>query len=155
MTGYFAFIPAELLGVSAVLAAVSAGVYLGWHTPELTTSQVRLQGLAVWEIVQYMLNALLFVLVGLQLPVVLEALGDIPGAASSATRAREPHRDRHALRLGLRRPPCAEAHHGQDVQLAERRLPLLGGDARCRLACRCAGAAPPDRCRERPFRAAT
>ncbi len=80
MTGYFAFISAELLGVSAVLAAVSAGVYLGWHTPELTTSQVRLQGLAVWEIVQYTLNALLFVLVGLQLPVVLDALGDIPGA---------------------------------------------------------------------------
>jgi monovalent cation/hydrogen antiporter len=79
MTGYFAFIPAEVLGVSAVLAAVSAGVYLGWHTPELTTSQVRLQGLAVWEIVQYTLNALLFVLIGLQLPVVVDALGDIPG----------------------------------------------------------------------------
>jgi monovalent cation/hydrogen antiporter len=78
LTGYFAFIPAELLGVSAVLAAVSAGIYLGWYTPELTTSQVRLQGLAVWEIVQYMLNALLFVLVGLQLPVVLDALEETP-----------------------------------------------------------------------------
>jgi len=92
LTGYFAFIPAELLGVSAVLAAVTAGIYLGWHTPELTTSQVRQQGLAVWEIVQYLLNALLFVLVGLQLPVVVDALGDIPGpkllgyaAAVSAT----------------------------------------------------------------------
>ena len=80
LTGYFAFIPAELLGVSAVLAAVTAGIYLGWHTPELTTPQVRLQGVAVWEIVQYLLNALLFVLVGLQLPVVIDALGDIPGA---------------------------------------------------------------------------
>ncbi len=79
LTGYFAFIPAELLGFSAVLAAVAAGIYLGWHTPELTTSQVRLQGVAVWEVVQYMLNALLFVLVGLQLPVVVDALGDIPG----------------------------------------------------------------------------
>ena len=79
MTGYFAFLPAELLGVSAVLAAVTAGIYLGWHTPELTTSQVRLQGTAVWEIVQYLLNALLFVLVGLQLPVVVDALGDMPG----------------------------------------------------------------------------
>jgi len=78
LTGYFAFIPADLAGVSAVLAAVSAGIYLGWHTPELTTPQVRLQGIAVWEIVQYMLNALLFVLIGLQLPVVVEALGDIP-----------------------------------------------------------------------------
>jgi monovalent cation/hydrogen antiporter len=79
LTGYFAFIPADLLGVSGVLAAVTAGIYLGWHTPELTTPQVRLQGIAVWEIAQYLLNALLFVLVGLQLPVVVDALGDIPG----------------------------------------------------------------------------
>src|SRR6187401_2384054 len=77
LTGYVAFIPAELMGVSAVLAAVTAGVYLGWYTPELTSAQVRLQGRAVWEVVQYMLNALLFVLVGLQLPVVLDALGDV------------------------------------------------------------------------------
>jgi CPA1 family monovalent cation:H+ antiporter len=77
LTGYVAFIPAELIGVSAVLAAVTAGVYLGWHTPELTTAQVRLQGVAVWEIVQYLLNALLFVLIGLQLPVVVEGLGDV------------------------------------------------------------------------------
>jgi monovalent cation/hydrogen antiporter len=80
LTGYFAFIPAELIGVSAVLAAVTAGIYLGWHTPELTDPQVRLQGVAVWELVQYLLNALLFVLVGLQLPVVLDALGEIPVA---------------------------------------------------------------------------
>ena len=75
LTGYLAFIPADLMGVSAVLAAVTAGVYLGWHTPELTSPQVRLQGYAVWEIVQYLLNALLFVLIGLQLPVVIDALG--------------------------------------------------------------------------------
>jgi CPA1 family monovalent cation:H+ antiporter len=80
LTGYIAFIPAELMGVSAVLAAVTAGIYLGWHTPELTSAQVRLQGLAVWEIVQYLLNALLFVLIGLQLPVVIDSLGDVPTA---------------------------------------------------------------------------
>jgi monovalent cation/hydrogen antiporter len=77
LTGYLAFIPAELLGASAVLAAVTAGIYLGWHTPELTTAQVRLQSVAVWGIVQYLLNALLFVLVGLQLPVVVDALEGI------------------------------------------------------------------------------
>ncbi len=80
LTGYFAFVPAELLGFSAVLAAVTAGIYLGWYTPELTTPQVRLQGVAVWEIVQYLLNALLFVLIGLELPIVIDALGDIPAA---------------------------------------------------------------------------
>jgi Na+/H+ antiporter len=81
LTGYLAFIPAELIGASAVLAAVTAGIYLGWHTPELTTAQVRLQTLPVWEIVQYLLNALLFVLVGLQLPVVMDALRDISTGA--------------------------------------------------------------------------
>ena len=86
LTGYVAFIPADLMGVSAVLAAVTAGIFLGWHTPELTTAQVRLQGVAVWEIVQYLLNALLFVLVGLQLPVVIDALGDVSGARLSGTR---------------------------------------------------------------------
>jgi CPA1 family monovalent cation:H+ antiporter len=80
LTGYFAFIPAELIGVSAVLAAVTAGIYLGWHTPELTTSEVRLEGRAVWQIVQYLLNALLFVVVGLQLPSILDALGDVATA---------------------------------------------------------------------------
>ena len=44
LTGYVAFIPADLMGVSAALATVTAGVYLGWHTPELTSAQVRLQG---------------------------------------------------------------------------------------------------------------
>ena len=85
MTGYVAFLSAELIGVSAVLAAVTAGVYLGWHTPELTTAQVRLQGVAVWEIVQYLLNALLFVLIGLQLPVVVDALDEVPPSRCSAT----------------------------------------------------------------------
>jgi len=77
LTGYFAFIPAELLGVSAVLAAVTAGIYLGWFTPELTTPQVRIQAVAVWEVLQYLLNAFLFVLVGLELPVVVESLDDL------------------------------------------------------------------------------
>jgi CPA1 family monovalent cation:H+ antiporter len=81
LTGYFAFIPADLIGVSGVLAAVSAGLYLAWHAPELTTPQVRLQAVAVWEIAQYLLNALLFVLVGLQLPVVVDALGDTSRAS--------------------------------------------------------------------------
>ena len=78
LTGYLAFLPADLLGVSAVLAAVTAGIYLGWYTPELTTSEVRLQSRAVWEIVQYLLNALLFVLIGLQLPLIVDALSDVP-----------------------------------------------------------------------------
>jgi Na+/H+ antiporter len=75
MTGYFAFIPATATGGSGVLAVVTAGVYLGWHTPVLTSVQSRLQGVAVWEIVVFVLNALLFALVGLQLSRILDSLG--------------------------------------------------------------------------------
>jgi CPA1 family monovalent cation:H+ antiporter len=75
LTGYLAYLPAELLGASAVLAAVTAGVYLGWHTPELTTPESRLTNDAVWRILQFILNALLFVLVGLQLPAIVDSLG--------------------------------------------------------------------------------
>jgi monovalent cation/hydrogen antiporter len=74
LSGYFGFLPAYALGVSGVLAAVTVGVYMGWHTPELTNAQTRLQGVAVWEIVFFVLNALLFALVGLQLPVILDEL---------------------------------------------------------------------------------
>jgi Na+/H+ antiporter len=76
LTGYLAYLPAELLGASAVLAAVTAGVYLGWHTPELTTPESRLTNDSVWRILQFILNALLFVLVGLQLPAIVDSLGD-------------------------------------------------------------------------------
>jgi CPA1 family monovalent cation:H+ antiporter len=74
MSGYFAYLPAVAMGVSGVLAAVTIGIYMGWYTPELTTWQTRLQGLAVWEITFFMLNALLFALIGLQLPVIVDAL---------------------------------------------------------------------------------
>ena len=76
LSGYFAYLPAHALGVSGVLAAVTVGIYMGWHTPELTTSQTRLQGLAVWEILFLVLNALLFALVGLQLPSILDSLAE-------------------------------------------------------------------------------
>jgi monovalent cation/hydrogen antiporter len=74
MSGYFAYLPAIAAGVSGVLAAVTIGVYMGWYTPELTTWQTRLQGIAVWEITFFILNALLFALIGLQLPVIVDAL---------------------------------------------------------------------------------
>jgi CPA1 family monovalent cation:H+ antiporter len=74
MTGYFAFLPASAAGASGVLAVVTAGVYLGWRTPELTSVQSRLQGNAMWEILTFVLNALLFALVGLQLPHIVDAL---------------------------------------------------------------------------------
>jgi CPA1 family monovalent cation:H+ antiporter len=74
VTPYFAYLPAEALGVSAVLAAVTTGIYLGWHSPELITPATRIQAFAVWEVLTFVLNAALFVLVGLALPAALHAV---------------------------------------------------------------------------------
>lgn len=74
LTPYFAYLPAEALGVSAVLAAVTSGMYLGWRSPELITPSTRIQTVAFWEIFVFAANAVLFVLVGLQLGTVLDGL---------------------------------------------------------------------------------
>jgi monovalent cation/hydrogen antiporter len=67
LSGYLAYLPASALGVSGVLAAVTIGVYMGWYTPQLTTVETRLSGNAFWEILVFLVNTLLFALVGLQL----------------------------------------------------------------------------------------
>jgi Na+/H+ antiporter len=74
-TGYAAYLPAEALGASGVLAAVSAGVYVGWLAPAISTPAMRMQGTAVWELLQFLLNAVLFVLIGLQLPTIADGIG--------------------------------------------------------------------------------
>jgi CPA1 family monovalent cation:H+ antiporter len=74
MTGYFAYLPAEAAGVSAVLAAVTTGIYVGWYSPEISTVAQRLQGTAVWELLVFAINAVLFILVGLQMPTILDGL---------------------------------------------------------------------------------
>jgi len=74
LTGYVVFLPAAAIGASGVLAVVTAGVYMGWHTPELTTVDTRLQGDGFWTIFSFLLNALLFGLVGLQLRPILDEL---------------------------------------------------------------------------------
>ena len=74
LSGYAGYLPAEELGFSGVIAAVTVGVYMGWHTPQLTTAVMRLQGVSVWEILTFLLNAVLFLLVGLQLPAVMDAV---------------------------------------------------------------------------------
>jgi monovalent cation/hydrogen antiporter len=71
--GYMAYIPAEQLGVSGVLGAVTVGLIVGYHSPELSTPASRLRGYAFWEVFVFLLNAVLFVLVGLQLPGILSA----------------------------------------------------------------------------------
>jgi len=71
--GYIAYIPAEEIGVSGVLAAVTVGLIVGYHSPDISTPASRLRGYGFWEVLVHLLNAVLFVLVGLQLPGILSA----------------------------------------------------------------------------------
>lgn len=71
---YLAYLPAERLHISGVLAAVAAGVYGGWKGPELLTASARLNGVAVWTLLVFLLNCVLFVLIGLDLRQVLGSL---------------------------------------------------------------------------------
>ncbi|MGI8513309.1 MAG: cation:proton antiporter, partial [Solirubrobacteraceae bacterium] len=73
-TGFAAYVPADELGLSGVLAAVTTGIFLGWRAPELTSAATRMQGYALWEILVFLLNATLFILVGLQLGTILDGL---------------------------------------------------------------------------------
>jgi monovalent cation/hydrogen antiporter len=80
VTGYLAYLPAAAIGASGVLAAVTVGVYMGWRAPELVTPATRLQAISVWEMVIFALNAALFILVGLQLPSVMNGISGEPTA---------------------------------------------------------------------------
>ncbi len=76
-TGYLAYLPADQVGASGVLAVVAAGIYLGWRAPELTSASTRIQGYSVWEILTYLLNSALFVLIGLQIGPILDGVGGV------------------------------------------------------------------------------
>jgi CPA1 family monovalent cation:H+ antiporter len=90
LSGYLAYLPASALGVSGVLAAVTVGVYMGWYTPQLTTTETRLSGNAFWEILVFLVNALLFALIGLQLHLIagrIAITGSLIGEAALVTTA--------------------------------------------------------------------
>ena len=74
LTPFAAYIPAERWHVSGVLAVVASGLFLGWRSPVILTYRTRLNGLVFWEMMVFLLNGLLFVLIGLQLPRILHAL---------------------------------------------------------------------------------
>jgi monovalent cation/hydrogen antiporter len=76
-SGYAAFIPANAIGASGVLAAVTTGLYMGIRGPSIIPARIRLQGSFVWEMLDFIVNASLFVLVGLQLQIVVDRLGAV------------------------------------------------------------------------------
>jgi monovalent cation/hydrogen antiporter len=71
---YAAYLAAEEARASGVLAVVAAGLYLSPKSSHFFSPSVRLQAMAVWNSITFILNGLVFVLIGLQLPYVLNAI---------------------------------------------------------------------------------
>lgn len=74
LSPFIAYVPAEWIGVSGVLAAVAAGMYVARRMPLAVSAGSRLRLYAVWDAVVFLLNAIIFILIGLQLPRILEDL---------------------------------------------------------------------------------
>src|SRR5205823_11674360 len=74
LTPYIAYFSGERLHVSGILAVVIAGMYYGWRVPQILRGRMRLQAVPVWEMVLFILNGILFMLIGLELPQVIHAM---------------------------------------------------------------------------------
>jgi CPA1 family monovalent cation:H+ antiporter len=72
----FAYVPADQLHLSGVLATVVAGIWVGLHAPKALSSRVRVSGFASWQILLFLVNGAVFILIGLTLPQALARLGD-------------------------------------------------------------------------------
>ena len=84
LTPYVAYFSGENLHVSGILAVVIAGIYIGWRAPRILSGRMRLQALPVWEMVVFILNGILFMLIG-------------PRTATGYQRAHSRHRDSRRL----------------------------------------------------------
>lgn len=76
VTPFAAYLLGEELHVSGVLAVVIAGLIVGHDTPRFVSGASRLQASAVWRLVDFLLEGFVFLLIGQQLPQVIDGLSD-------------------------------------------------------------------------------
>ncbi len=82
LTAYSAYIGAQELHASGVLAAVVAGVYAGYQSPKSLDADTRLSAVAFWSVLVFALEISLFVLLGLQLPRIVDVLNQTSSGVS-------------------------------------------------------------------------
>lgn len=71
---FIAYLGAEEFHMSGVLAVVTAGLYLSWNSSEVFSQRTRLQAYGTWDTVIFLLNGIIFILIGLQLPMILHEI---------------------------------------------------------------------------------
>jgi Na+/H+ antiporter len=74
ITPYIMYLTAEHFHASGVLAVVSGGLFLSYRSKEILNFKARLQALGVWTTLTFILNGLIFILIGLQLPLIVNGL---------------------------------------------------------------------------------
>ena len=78
LTPYLAYVPAERLHLSGVLSAVACGLYMARRLSHFVSPESRIRNYAVWDAITFLLNGLVFILIGFELPEILREIGDIP-----------------------------------------------------------------------------
>ena len=77
MTPYLLFLAAEQFHYSGVMAVVSGGLFMSFRSHEVfKTGNTRLNMLGVWTTMIFTMNALVFILIGLELPEIIDGLGE-------------------------------------------------------------------------------
>ncbi len=74
ITPYIMYLTAEHFHCSGVLAVVSGGLFLSARSKEILNHRARLQATGVWTTLAFILNGLIFILIGLQLPLIVHGL---------------------------------------------------------------------------------
>jgi CPA1 family monovalent cation:H+ antiporter len=76
LTPFISYLAAERLHTSGILAVVCTGLIISWRAPEIFTYHTRIRNRAVWDTAIFLLNGFIFILIGLQLPVILSDMHD-------------------------------------------------------------------------------
>jgi Na+/H+ antiporter len=76
LTPFASYLLAEHFHFSGVLAVVTTGLYLSYRSGQILTHQSRIMATTVWDVVVYILNGLIFVLIGLQLRQIMDGIND-------------------------------------------------------------------------------
>lgn len=77
LLGWAAYVAAEAVHVSGVIATVTAGLMLGWFQHSIFSGRIRLRATAFWQLMVFVFEAFIFILIGLSLRGVLDRVGGL------------------------------------------------------------------------------
>ncbi len=77
LSPWAAYIGGETLHVSGVMSVVSSGIIFGWYQHDILSARIRVNSFAFWEVMIFLLEALVFILIGFSLRGVVERLGGV------------------------------------------------------------------------------